>query len=220
MQLVLPWLRSVGRLRRARPLDPGHLEVNARIYAVTIVRHLRARRYVLRMTGDGALRITVPRSASVAGGLAFAKTQGPWIAREQARRDTRARDRADGGFIWFRGEQVPYENGFEERFRTLAATELPERCTALAAEHGVTIGRITIRNQRSRWGSCSPRGAIALNWRLVQMPPFVSDYVILHELMHTRQGNHSRRFWKEVAAVCPEWRAAEKWLRTHGRELL
>ena len=220
MQLVLPWLRSIGRLRRARPLDPDHIEVNARIYTVTIVRHRRARRYVLRMTGENALRITVPRGASIAGGLAFARTQSEWIAREQARRDKRARAWAEGGFVWIRGEHVPFEPGFDKRLRAMAAAELPARCTELAAHHGVTIGRVTVRNQRSRWGSCSPRGAIALNWRLVQMPPFVSDYVILHELMHTRQANHSRRFWKEVAAVCPEWREAERWLRTFGKELL
>lgn len=220
MQLVLPWLRSIGRLRRARTADPTHIEVNARTYAVTIARHRRARRYVLRMTGDCALRITVPRGASIAGGLAFAKTQSEWIAREQVRRDKRTRAWAEGGLVWFRGEHVPFEPGFDKRLRAIAAAELPARCAELAGQHGVTISRVTIRNQRSRWGSCSPSGAIALNWRLVQMPPFVSDYVILHELMHVREPNHSRRFWREVAAVCAQWREAEKWLRTHGRELL
>lgn len=220
MQLVLPWLRPIGRLRKARPVDPAHIEVNARTYPVTIVRHRRARRYVLRMTAEGALRITVPRGASIAGAFAFAKSQDAWIQREQTRREARARARSEGGLIWVRGTHVPFEPGFEERLRAIAAVELPERCAVLAAQQGVTISRVTVRNQRSRWGSCSPRGAIALNWRLVQMPPFVSDYVILHELMHVRQPNHSRKFWREVETVCVEWRAAEKWLRTHGRELL
>jgi predicted metal-dependent hydrolase len=220
MQLVLPWLRPIGRGPRARSNDPAHLEVNARTYPVTIARHRRARRYVLRMTPDGALRITVPRGASIAGGLAFARTQGEWIAREHARRDARNRAWTEGGFVWFRGAHVPFVAGFDKRMRAIAAVELPERCACLAGEHGIKISRVTVRNQRSRWGSCSPHGAIALNWRLVQMPPFVSDYVILHELMHTRQPNHSRRFWREVERVCADWRAAEKWLRTHGRELL
>jgi predicted metal-dependent hydrolase len=220
MQLVLPWWRPVGRLRKARPADPTHIEVNARAYPVKFARHRRARRYVLRMTGDGALRITVPRGASIDGAVAFAQRQNAWIEREQARRDVRLRAWSEGGLVWFRGEQVPFGPGFEQRLRSLAGVELPERCSALAKQHGVTIGRVSIRNQRSRWGSCSPRGTIALNWRLIQMPPFVSDYVILHELMHTRQANHSRRFWREVERVCTDWRAAEKWLRTHGRELL
>ena len=82
------------------------------------------------------------------------------------------------------------------------------------------MSRVSIRNQRSRWGSCSSRGAIALNWRLIQMPAEVSDYVILHELMHLREPNHSRQFWREVAAVCDGWRDAERWLKLHGRALL
>jgi len=78
---------------------------------------------------------------------------------------------------------------------------------------------VTIRNQRSRWGSCARNGNIALNFRLIQMPPEVCDYVLIHELMHIRQQNHSRRFWKLVAAACPEFRERERWLRVQGRSL-
>jgi predicted metal-dependent hydrolase len=242
MQLVLPWSRAAGRVARAEK-PPAVIEVGSRTYAVSIARHRRARRYVLRMTTEGALRITVPRGASIAGGLAFARGQGAWIAREQARRMDRDRAWTDGGLVWFRGERVPFVLGdtivtfgaesmarpeggeslrgvFEARLRAIASAELPARCTDLARQHGLAVIRVTIRNQRSRWGSCSSRGTIALNWRLVQMPADVSDYVILHELMHLKQPNHSRRFWREVAAVCDGWRAAEHWLRTHGRELL
>ena len=242
MQLVLPWLNAAGRVARVEK-PPAVIQVGSQTYPVSIARHRRARRYVLRMTTDGALRITVPRGASVAGGLAFAKGQGAWIAREQARRMVRNRAWADGGLVWFRGERVALVMGdtivtfgaesmarpkdgeslrgaFETRLRASADAELSLRCTELARQHGLAVSRVTIRNQRSRWGSCSSRGAIALNWRLVQMPAAVSDYVILHELMHLKQPNHSRTFWREVAAVCDGWRAAEKWLRTHGRELL
>jgi predicted metal-dependent hydrolase len=242
MQLVLPWLKAAGRVARAEK-PPAVIEVGSHTYAVSIARHRRARRYVLRMTTDGALRLTVPRGASVAGGLAFAKGQGAWIARERSRRMARDRAWDAGGFVWFRGERVPFllsdtivtfgaasmarpkdgqslRDAFEARLRAIATAELPARCTDLARQHGLAVSRVTIRNQRSRWGSCSSRGAIALNWRLVQMPADVSDYVILHELMHLKQPNHSRRFWKEVAAVCDGWRAAEQWLRTHGGELL
>ena len=81
------------------------------------------------------------------------------------------------------------------------------------------MGAVTIRNQRSRWGSCARNGNITLNFRLVQMPAHVRDYVLLHELMHIRQQNHSRRFWRLVEAVCPGFRDAERWLRTTGRTL-
>lgn len=231
MQLALPWFLTRGPAKRAEK-PPVFLEIGRSSYRLTIARHRRARRYVLRMTPDGGLRLTVPRGASVAGGVAFAKGQGAWIARETARRLVRDGAWADGGLVWFRGERValetlvqkqegtPVREAFQSRLRELANAELPPRCAELALQHGLTVTRVTVRNQRSRWGSCSSKGSIALNWRLIQMPASVSDYVILHELMHLRQPNHSRNFWREVANVCDGWRAAEQWLRTHGRELL
>jgi predicted metal-dependent hydrolase len=108
----------------------------------------------------------------------------------------------------------------EADLRALAHDELGPRLRALAADHGLPVSGLTIRNQRSRWGSCSRSGRIALNYRLVQMPPSVSDYVLLHELMHLKEQNHSRRFWRLVESACPDFRAAEKWLRRHGPGLL
>ena len=102
----------------------------------------------------------------------------------------------------------------------LAVTELPPRVYEFAAAHHLTVGRVTVRNQRSRWGSCSRRGTISLNWKLIQTTPFVRDYIILHELMHLRQMNHSKKFWREVESVCPEYKAAEKWLKQHSPALL
>jgi predicted metal-dependent hydrolase len=75
------------------------------------------------------------------------------------------------------------------------------------------VRRVAIRDQRSRWGSCSPRRDISLNWRLVMMPAEVRDYVLLHELAHLRVPNHSRRFWRLLDEICPSWRAARRWLR-------
>ena len=98
----------------------------------------------------------------------------------------------------------------------LAIVELPPRVMEFAAQHGLTVRRITVRNQRSRWGSCSRRSTVSLNWRLIQTPPFVRDYIILHELMHLRQMNHSARFWREVEGVCPEYQKAEDWLKGHS----
>jgi predicted metal-dependent hydrolase len=115
---------------------------------------------------------------------------------------------------------VDLRGAIEPDLRALAREELGPRLHELAAEHGLTVKRLTIRNQRSRWGSCSRSGTIALNYRLVQMPGAVSEYVLLHELMHLKQPNHSRRFWRLVEQVCPEFRAAERWLKTVGRTLL
>jgi len=77
-----------------------------------------------------------------------------------------------------------------------------------------------VRNQKTRWGSCSRRSTISLNWRLVQVPPFVSDYILLHELAHLREMNHSRRFWHVVEQMCPDYHIAERWLKEHSRLLL
>lgn len=244
MQLVLPWLTTQRAPKVSRPAKaPLLLQVGTETFPIAIARHRRARRYVLRMTAEGGLRLTVPRGGSIEGGFAFAKKQGDWIARERARRQAQAGPWTDGTTVWFRGARLPlvvdaaaiaFANEcipradaaadvrvtFEAHVRTLATVELPPRCRDLARDHGLTIGRVSVRNQRSRWGSCSSRGAIALNWRLIQMPPEVSDYVILHELMHVREPNHSRQFWREVASVCAGWREAERWLCAHGRELL
>ena len=174
---------------------------------VTVRRHPRARRYVLRVASDGGLRLTVPTRASVKGGLEFVERQREWIVRERARITARAAERCD-------------PVGDDERLKAIAETQLADRCRELADKHAVPITGVQIRDQRSRWGSCSARGSISLNWRLIRMPGYVSDYVILHELMHRRQANHSDRFWTEVGKVCPEWRDAERWLRKNGRDYL
>ena len=104
----------------------------------------------------------------------------------------------------------------EQYLWRLAAQELPPRVFEFAARHRLTVRRVTVRNQKSRWGSCSRRGTISLNWRLIQSPAFVQDYLVLHELMHLREMNHSSRFWAEVEQVCPDYETAERWLKQHS----
>lgn len=107
----------------------------------------------------------------------------------------------------------------ETMLHRLAKVELPEATLRMAKIHGFNPGRITIRSQKTRWGSCSSTGAISLNWRLIQVPAFVRDYVILHELVHLDQLNHSTRFWERLAKICPNLNAAEKWLKLHGNRI-
>jgi predicted metal-dependent hydrolase len=114
---------------------------------------------------------------------------------------------------------VDLRPSIEADLRALARAELVPRLRSLAEEHGLKVAGFSVRNQRSRWGSCSRDGRIALNFRLIQMPPHVRDYVLLHELMHLKEQNHSRRFWRLVRLVCPEFREAERWLKTDGRSL-
>lgn len=103
--------------------------------------------------------------------------------------------------------------------RECAERELPARTHEIAAMHGLSVRRVSVRNQRSRWGSCSVKGVISLNWRLVQTPEFVRDYIIVHELMHLREMNHSARFWDLVNAAFPRTDEAERWLRAQGNLL-
>jgi predicted metal-dependent hydrolase len=236
VQLRLPWSAPV---RRASPCR--ELAVDGRVFPIVIARHRWARRYVLRVTADGRLRVTVPRGASIAGGIAFAEREAAWIAREWATLQART-TWGEGSRVWYRGVllTLDLDDGvvlcgeervacgprqdvravLQDRWRAMAARELPPRCLALAREHDLSPASVRVRDQRSRWGACSGKGAITLNWRLLQMPPDVADYVMLHELAHLRQPNHSRRFWREVDRLCPFWRDAERWLRAHGRELL
>jgi predicted metal-dependent hydrolase len=125
--------------------------------------------------------------------------------------------------VRFGGESVPVPDpaadlrpAIEGHLRQLAARELPPRVLELAGRHGLAVRRIMVRNQKSRWGSCSRRGTISLNWRLIQTPAFVSDYICLHELVHLRQMNHSPKFWREVERVCPDYRMARQWLKEHS----
>lgn len=170
---------------------------------IHFVRTRRARRYVLRVRPDGDLRVTIPRGGSQREALQFAERHLDWANRQRSKVLARRRPAHE-----------------EKSLRAQAARDLPPRLLAFAAAHGLNVTRVTIRNQRSRWGSCSPRGHIALNYRLVLMPEEVRDYILIHELMHLRQANHSIRFWRLVEAACPRFRESERWLKAHGPSLL
>jgi predicted metal-dependent hydrolase len=176
------------------------------------VRHPRARRYVLRVARDGTVRITIPRWGSWREAAAFAARERAWIDK-QHRRLAEERQRLDRGADGLRREPT---GGELSALRERARRELPARLLELAAEHGLRIARVSVRNQRWRWGSCSRSAHICLNWRLVQMPAWVRDYVLLHELMHLKRMDHSPAFWKLVAAACPGYKKARAWLRSHG----
>ena len=207
----------------------------------------KARRYILRVRPDGTLRVTIPRGGSRAAAVDFLRRHLSWVARERARvRKERApvvwthgssilyeglshqlRIEASAGSLNVRyadrsvpvGSSADVRAQVEQDLRHVARERLVRRLYELADRFGLQVSRVTIRNQYSRWGSCSRSGAIALNFRLVQMPPDVRDYVLIHELMHLKQQNHGRRFWALVESACPEFREAERWLRREGRGL-
>jgi predicted metal-dependent hydrolase len=186
-----------GAPPRGAPLLHAHGDV-------AFVRHPRAKRYVVRVNIDGSVRVTIPRWGSKRDAAAFAESQGGWIAKQ---RERAARERACPR------PALPPDVAAAARRR--AQFELPVRLRELAERLGCPVSRISIRNQRSRWGSCSRAGLICLNWRLMLTPDWVRDYVLIHELMHLKRMDHSPKFWKLVEAACPEWREARRWLRNY-----
>ena len=95
----------------------------------------------------------------------------------------------------------------------------PRRVAYFADRMGVAYGRITIREQKTRWGSCSGAGNLNFNWKLVLMPPEVLDYVVVHELCHLKEMNHSKAFWDEVGKVMPNYETHKLWLKENGWKL-
>ena len=221
---------------------PASLTVGGKLVPLRLVRHPRARRYLLRLLADGSARVTIPRGGSALEAGRFAARQTAWLEAQLLKLQNTPRAQTDwvvGGPILFRGEKftlaspapgmiqwstelvragegTSLRQAIQMHLHRLAARELPPRVHELAREHQVVVNRVSIRNQRSRWGSCSRHGTISLNWRLIHLPGFVRDYVILHELMHRRQLNHSAKFWQEVAGVCPEYQKAENWLKQNA----
>lgn len=162
------------------------------------VRHRRARRYILRVDPDGRVRITIPRGGSRREAEAFADRNHGWVRGQLSR---------------LRPAPPPHDH---QAVRARARLELPALLLGWAARLGLTVTSVEVRNQRTRWGSCGRNGRICLNWRLLLMPDWVRDYVLVHELMHLRRMDHSPRYWALVAAAYPEYREARTWLRANG----
>lgn len=173
---------------------------------VEVRRSPRARRWRLTVGWGEPVRLTVPRSMTRAEIDSVLAAHAGWVARERGRQVPR---------LGLDGRAVSADEG-RRAARELVAMVVDEEARAL----GVTYRRIEIRDQRTRWGSCSPRGTLSFNWRLALAPFEVLDYVVVHELCHLRQPNHSPRFWSLVAARRPDWRAQRAWLREFGPELL
>ena len=173
---------------------------------VEIRRSRRARRWTLAVPWGDPVVLTVPAGMpepEIEGVLAAHRE---WIARERAAQAPRLRLDA----------RRVSEAEARTAARELVTMVLEEEAPAL----GVSYARVQIRDQRTRWGSCSANGTLSFNWRLAVAPFEVLDYVVVHELCHRREPNHSARFWRRVASRRPDWRRRRDWLNRHGPELL
>jgi predicted metal-dependent hydrolase len=232
-----------------RKPEPGEPWLWKHGLQVHLVRQPRARRYLLRLEADGVARLVIPRRGSQAEGLRFLERSEAWLLKQWALWQNRSQTRLPwtaGTRFLFRGNEVTlgfsnsggklqlefadqvipltnalpdYRDAVRRHLRRIAERELPLRTNELALVHDVAIKRVTVRAQKTRWGSCSARGTISLNWRLIQAPSSVVDYLIIHELMHRREMNHSTRYWKLVAAACPDYRTSELWLKKNRLEM-
>src|SRR4051812_1821047 len=173
---------------------------------VEVRRSSRARRWRLEVPWGEPARLTVPQRMSRDEVEEVIARQQTWIVRQR-----------EGQIPRLGLEQLAVS---ESEGRTAARQLIGTLADEAATEIGVSFKGIRIGAQRTLWGSCSPRGALSFNWRLVLAPFDVLDYVVVHELCHLRVLNHSPKFWRLVERHRPGWREQRDWLREHGPELL
>ena len=177
---------------------------------VTILRSNR-RTIGLQVRPNGEVILRCPMRATEAEIFRVYSRHKDWIDRQLARFSKSAAEMAG---------LPPYTLADIQSLAERAARVIPERVQHYAPIVGVTFGRITIRNQKTKWGSCSAQGNLNFNCLLMDAPEEVLDYVVVHELCHRKEMNHSPAFWAEVARVCPDYKAHIKWLKTEGQGLM
>ena len=167
----------------------------------------------LQMKPDGHLVVRAPHRTSDRQIRQFVENSSAWIQKHRELIEQRRRQEEMNPPPAITKETL-------ERLRSLASETIPPRVSYYANLMGVSYGRITIRAQKSRWGSCSAKGNLNFNCLLMLTPPEVQNYVIVHELCHRKQMNHSPAFWREVEQIMPEYRRHRLWLKKYGGALI
>ncbi len=234
-------LRKPRSIREQRTI----VELNGREVALCIRHHPRARRMTLRIdpVGGGAV-VTLPASTPADEGMAMVRRKAGWlIDRLEAlpprsvladgatvpllgaeltvrhRPETRGVVRRVGNELIVTGRPEHLPRRLTDWLKAEARREVAARARVKADTLGRPVGRVTVRDTRTRWGSCSANGNLSFCWRLVLAPPFVVDYVVAHEVAHLAVRDHSPRFWKTVATLTGEAERARAWLNRHGEAL-
>lgn len=193
-------------------------EYNGRMYrdnkdkglSIEIIRSNR-KTMVLEITPDCKVRVRAPHRISDSDIQRFIREKSDWIAEKLHIMKER------------QAHRISQPKLTTEEIRNLAEqalADIPKRVACFAPCVGVSYGRITIRNQRTRWGSCSSKGNLNFNCLLMLAPPEVRDYVVVHELCHRKEMNHSPHFWAEVEKVLPDYKEAKRWLKEHGGAIM
>ena len=175
-------------------------------YTYRIIRSKR-RTIALEINAAGEVLVRCPQRCTKAQIEAFVQSKAAWLQTHLQKRAAQPK--------------LPSLSNEEVHALAKQALEvIPGRVAHFAPLVGVTYDRITIRNQRSRWGSCSSQGNLNFNCLLMLVPPEVLDYVVVHELCHRKELNHAAGFWAEVARILPDYRIQRQWLKAHGSELI
>ena len=234
-------------MRRATPPapEPQIIEINGRAVTLRFRRNAAAKRMVLRLDSKGgSLLMTLPKRSGLNEALRFVEQSREWISRTLAKQPEPTKF-VDGSSILYRGQlhilrlsggprgivqvvqgamHVPGKpEHAPRRLKDLLVTEARRELASASRRYANAMETkftgISIRDQKSRWGSCSAGGVLSYSWRLILAPTDVLDYVAAHEVAHLREMNHGPRFWRLVLTHCPHARTAKQWLKTHGREV-
>ncbi len=177
---------------------------------VEIIRSNR-RTISLEITPAGQVLVRAPRRMSETEIRAFVESKSSWLAKHLQKKEQ---------VLQLLQEEGEFTEQEIKRLQALAKKVIPEKVAYYARVMGVTYGRISIRSQKTRWGSCSREGNLNFNCLLMMAPSEVLDYVVVHELSHRLEMNHSARFWAQVEKVLPDYRVPRKWLKEHGGKLM
>ena len=187
---------------------------------ITIIRSNR-KTLAIQINPDLSVTVRAPIYASQRDIERILKEKEGWIQKhiEKIREQEVNRKETQGEY----GESVERDYLSNEEIHKLAQKALeyiPKRVSYFAEQIGVSCGGITIRNQKTRWGSCSSKGNLNFNCLLMLTPPEVIDYVVVHELCHRKEMNHSKAFWAEVEKVLPNYKEQVKWLKENGGQII
>lgn len=173
--------------------------------------------YSLSLNENGILTIRVPLYVSDGEVEQILRGKQFWITDRLAEYEERKSRRPVSEYT------QTQRLALEKRYKEAAREYIPKRADYYLAAYPYlfprSYSRISVREQKTRWGSCSSKGTLSFNWKLMLAPPAILDYVIVHELCHLAHMNHSERFWSSVAAVLPDYKERRKWLKEHGNEL-
>lgn len=168
----------------------------------------------LQICTDGHVRVRAPFYITDAEIADFLNKKANWIAKNKTRMKERQQKKA---------QETPVQRLSPQDIRALAdqaVKVIPDKVRFYAEKIGVDYGRVTIRNQKTRWGSCSAKGNLNFNCLLMLTPEDVQDYVVIHELCHRKEMNHSPKFWSEVAKIMPDYKNSKIWLKENGEDII